>query len=68
MENLYPCSFKPEKCSCHGLRVVATVFVLYFFTSASSVISRDRLFQFLWLTFLDFIDSIFLLAPNSQYI
>ena len=24
----------PEKCSCHGLRVVATVSVLYFFTLA----------------------------------
>ena len=32
MENLYLCSVKClKKCTCHGLRVVSTVFFLYFF-------------------------------------
>ena len=68
MENLYPCSFKCLK----SVAVMVCVwlqpfFVLYFFYF-SVVCYKQLVFQFLWLIFLDFVDSIFLLATHFQYI
>ena len=58
----------PEKCSCHGLRVAATVFVLWLFFYFSVVCYKQLVFLVSLAHFPCFIDSIFLSTAFSIHI
>ena len=65
MEKLYPCSFKCLTSVAVMACMWLSPFLFFFYFSE---VCFKQLVQFLWLIFLDFVDSIFLLAPHLKYI